>query len=247
MIKQKRRRKRKIKRVFTVIFILALIVLVGYFIVTKVFTVNKVEVEGNKLYSDKQIEKSILNDEYCWNTLYVFLKYKFLDTEEVPFVEDMEVSMKIPHTIHIKVYEKGMLGYIYIPSIGQNVYFDKDGFVVETSADVIEGVPQVTGINMDSVTLYEKLPIDSDIRKALLNVGQTLKKYSLVPERIDYKDNGTLTFAYGTIEVAFGDAGNLNEKVVRMSEIMPQLSGMSGVLHLEDWSQETTDIVFEKI
>ena len=90
-----------------------------------VFTVENVVVEGNELYSSTQIENMVLNDEYSWNSLYVDLKYRFVDIGEVPFVDTMEVSLDNPHTVHIKVYEKGMLGYLYINSIGQNAYFDE--------------------------------------------------------------------------------------------------------------------------
>ena len=73
----------------------------------------------------------------------------------------MEVNVKSPHTLHVEVYEKGLLGYLYMDSLGQNVYFDKDGFVVEMSTDVIEGVPQITGLTCGDAVLYEKL----DVRK----------------------------------------------------------------------------------
>lgn len=69
-----------------------------------------------------------------------------------------------------------MLGYLYINSIGQNAYFDKDGFVVETSTEVIDGVPKITGISCEEVVLYEKLQLEnSDILRDLLNLTQTLK------------------------------------------------------------------------
>ena len=32
----------------------------------------------------------------------------------------------------------------------------------------------------------------------------------------------------------------------RLSAIMPQLSGLSGILHLETWTPDTTDIVFDR-
>ncbi len=112
-----------------------------------VFKVKNVEVEGNKLYDAKVIEKAVLNDEYSWNSLYVFLKYKFVNTSEVPFVDTMEISLKDPQTLHIKVYEKGIMGYLYLSSINKNVYFDKDGIVTELSDRVIEDTPQILGID----------------------------------------------------------------------------------------------------
>ena len=247
MIKEERRRKKRRKIGLYILLILILLIAAGVFIVMNVFTVENVVVEGNELYSSTQIENMVLNDEYSWNSLYVDLKYRFVDNGEVPFVDTMEVSLDNPHTVHIKVYEKGMLGYLYINSIGQNAYFDKDGFVVETSTEVIDGVPKITGISCEEVVLYEKLQLEnSDILRDLLNLTQTLKKYNLLPDEIQYDSNMEPVLYYGTIQVKIGSEDNLSQKVVRLSIILPQLDGLSGTLHLETWTPETTDIIWDR-
>lgn len=247
MIKEERRRKKRRKIGLYILLILILLIAAGVFIVMNVFTVENVVVEGNELYSSTQIENMVLNDEYSWNSLYVDLKYRFVDIGEVPFVDTMEVSLDNPHTVHIKVYEKGMLGYLYINSIGQNAYFDKDGFVVETSTEVIDGVPKITGISCEEVVLYEKLQLEnSDILQDLLNLTQTLKKYNLLPDEIQYDSNMEPVLYYGTIQVKIGSEDNLSQKVVRLSIILPQLDGLSGTLHLETWTPETTDIIWDR-
>ena len=247
MIKEERRRKKRRKIGLYILLILILLIAAGVFIVMNVFTVENVVVEGNELYSSTQIENMVLNDEYSWNSLYVDLKYRFVDIGEVPFVDTMEVSLDNPHTVHIKVYEKGMLGYLYINSIGQNAYFDKDGFVVETSTEVIDGVPKITGISCEEVVLYEKLQLEnSDILRDLLNLTQTLKKYNLLPDEIQYDSNIEPVLYYGTIQVKIGSEDNLSQKVVRLSIILPQLDGLSGTLHLETWTPETTDIIWDR-
>ena len=247
MIKEERRRKKRRKIGLYILLILILLIAAGVFIVMNVFTVENVVVEGNELYSSTQIENMVLNDEYSWNSLYVDLKYRFVDIGEVRFVDTMEVSLDNPHTVHIKVYEKGMLGYLYINSIGQNAYFDKDGFVVETSTEVIDGVPKITGISCEEVVLYEKLQLEnSDILRDLLNLTQTLKKYNLLPDEIQYDSNMEPVLYYGTIQVKIGSEDNLSQKVVRLSIILPQLDGLSGTLHLETWTPETTDIIWDR-
>lgn len=247
MIKEEGRRKKRRKIGLYILLILILLIAAGVFIVMNVFTVENVVVEGNELYSSTQIENMVLNDEYSWNSLYVDLKYRFVDIGEVPFVDTMEVSLDNPHTVHIKVYEKGMLGYLYINSIGQNAYFDKDGFVVETSTEVIDGVPKITGISCEEVVLYEKLQLEnSDILRDLLNLTQTLKKYNLLPDEIQYDSNMEPVLYYGTIQVKIGSEDNLSQKVVRLSIILPQLDGLSGTLHLETWTPETTDIIWDR-
>ena len=201
MIKEERRKKKKRKNILQVILGILIVLALAVLIIFTVFKVKNVEVEGNKLYDAKVIEKAVLNDEYSWNSLYVDLKYRFVDIGEVPFVDTMEVSLDNPHTVHIKVYEKGMLGYLYINSIGQNAYFDKDGFVVETSTEVIDGVPKITGISCEEVVLYEKLQLEnSDILRDLLNLTQTLKKYNLLPDEIQYDSNMEPVLYYGTIQ-----------------------------------------------
>ena len=107
MIKEERRKKKKRKNILQVILGILIVLALAVLIIFTVFKVKNVEVEGNKLYDAKVIEKAVLNDEYSWNSLYVFLKYKFVNTSEVPFVDTMEISLKDPQTLHIKVYEKG--------------------------------------------------------------------------------------------------------------------------------------------
>ena len=216
-------------------------------IVVKVFTVKNVVVEGNALYTDSQIEDMILNDEYSWNSLYVYLKYRFTEVGEIPFVDEMEISLDNPHTVYVKVYEKGILGYLYIPILGQNAYFDKDGFVVETSKEMIPDVPKITGVKCNEVILYEQLPLeDSGILRQLLNLTQTLKKYNLFPQEIRFNHTKGATLIYDNIRVLIGSDENLSQKIIRLSYILPQINGMSGILHLENWTEENTDIIFDK-
>lgn len=172
MIKKKRKHKKRLKHFFMGLLITIAVLAILFLIALKLFTVKRVVVEGNELYDQKTIEDAVLNDKYSWNSLYVYLKYKVKDTKKIPFIDTMSISLDSPHTLHISVYEKGMLGYIYIPGINENAYFDKDGFVVETSSDTVPGVPCIDGISCDKVVLYEKLPIKQAMLKDILELTQ---------------------------------------------------------------------------
>lgn len=247
MERERRRRKRKRKKTLLVFLLVLLLLAVGALVVVKVFTVEKVVVKGNKLYEDEVISRWVLDDEYSWNTLYVYLKYRLREPDAIPFVDTMEVSMKIPHTIEIQVYEKGLIGYVELESVGQNAYFDKDGIVVETSSELIEGIPCIRGLSVDSVVLYEKLPIKGkSVLKNLLALTQLLKKYQVIPDLISYGADMTYSLEYGQVQVLLGNAESFDDKVVRLAEILPRLEGMGGTLHLESWTENVTDIRFEK-
>lgn len=247
MIREQRKRKKRRKIGLIIFLIFILLVALAVLIVWKVFTVKEVKVEGNELYSSEQIEQLVLNDEYSWNSLYVFVKYSLWNTEDVPFLDTMEVSLDDPHTVRISVYEKGMLGCFYIDAIGQYAYFDKDGFVVETSSEEIPGIPKITGITCQEVVLYEQLPLEQEkVLDNLLNLTQILKKYDLLPQEIHYDENLEPTLTYYGTRVVIGSDEYLTQKVVRLSAIMPELAGLYGTLYLDSWTPDTTEIIYKR-
>lgn len=246
MIREERRKEKKKKSILGVIVGVLVILALAFLIILKVFCVKDIVVEGNKLYDVSVIENAVLNDKYCWNSLYVVLKYKFVDTQEIPFIDTMEISLENPTTLHIRVYEKGIMGYLYIPSISENAYFDKNGLVVETSKEEIEGIPLISGIDCDQVVLYEKLPIDSGRLRELLTLTQALKRNKLLPDSVTFGGEDEPELTYGDIHVLVGDMTLLTQKVERLSKIKPKLAGMKGTLHLENWTEETTNIVFDR-
>lgn len=247
MIKEKRRRQRRMKSLLIALLIFVLILLLSALIVVKVFVVKTVKVEGNKLYNEQLIRETVLNDKYSWNSLYVLLKYTFIDAKEVPFIDTMEIKLNSPSSLTIKVYEKGMLGYLHIPSINQMAYFDKDGFVVETSTRVIENVPKIEGITCDEVVLFEKLPIVDQQLRDILTLTQVLKRDGLEPDAIRFGTVNSPILFYGNTEVWLGSIELLTQKVERLNEILPSIAGMEGVLHMENWTEETANIIFQTV
>ena len=246
MIKEKRKKRRRFKNVLIGIFIFLLIAAISALIIVKVFVVKNVKIEGNELYDEQLITDTVLNDKYSWNSLYVLLKYTFVDIEDVPFIDTMEVSLANPQTLKVKVYEKGMLGYLYISAIGENAYFDKDGFVVETSSRIIEHVPKIEGLVCDEVVLYEKLPIDNQTLRELLTLTQALKRADLEPDVIHFGLKHSPVLTYGNKEVWLGSIELLTQKVERIKVNFPKLEGMAGILHMENWTEESKNIIFEK-
>jgi len=247
MIKEKRRKRRRQRNMFIASIVFMFSILVIVLIIWNVYTVQNIVVEGNKLYSGEQIKEIALDDEYSWNSLYVLLKAKFGKKEPVPFVDTMEISLDNPHTVHVVVYEKGSIGYVYLPATSQNAYFDKDGFVIETSEKLIKGIPRVEGLNCDKVVLYEKLPIDdSEVLREVLVCTQALKKYDVVPKVITIDSAGKLVLDYENIRVNLGGSDNLTEKIMRIPVIMPDLEGKTGTLHIEDWTMDNKEIIFRE-
>lgn len=62
--------------------------------------------------------------------------------------------------------------------LGQDVYFDKDGIVVESSTQELEGIPQISGVTFDSLAIHQPLSVeDPTIFDTILSITKLLTKY----------------------------------------------------------------------
>ncbi|WP_022748393.1 cell division protein FtsQ/DivIB [Lachnobacterium bovis] len=225
---------------------IAMVLLIIFIVLCSSFKLKKVEIEGNTLYDNEKIKKVVLNDGNSWNTLYVFLKYRMTKTKAVPFVDKIEVNMVNATTLKVHVSEKEILGYIYIPAINSNAYFDKDGIVVELSQRIIPNVPKVDGLSCAKVVQYEKLPVSSKKLDDLLALTRSLKKYKIPPDLISYSKEDTPNLKYKDIDVPLGKTLEYTPKIERLCQILKSLNNLKGVLHLEKWNYGDSNIIFEK-
>lgn len=213
-------------------------------VVVFVFRVQNISVEGNVHYTSEEIEAMVLTDRLSYNSLYLSLKYRNKEIRDIPFIETMSVRVDSPDSITIRVYEKSVAGYVEY--MGRYMYFDRDGIVVESSETRTEGIPQVTGIRFDHVVLYEALPVkNTDIFQEILSITQMLSKHQITTDKIYFNESNEITLYFDNIRAKLGK-DNLEEKVMRLEQILPNLSGESGVLDLQNYSEDRKNVTFQK-
>ena len=93
MIKEERRKARRRKKLLIGLAVTVLVLAGAALAVLELFQVKNVEIKGNKLYGADIIESAILSDDYSWNSLYVFLKYRFVKTKEIPFIKRVPTQL----------------------------------------------------------------------------------------------------------------------------------------------------------
>ena len=132
--------------------------------------------------------------------------------------------------------------------MGSNLYFDKDGTVVESSEEILESVPRIEGLKFDTLALYQPLDVKNDkIFDVLLSVTQMMKKYELKPDGINLQKNGMeIVLTFGDVRINLGDGANMDEKAARIQTLLPDLADKAGVLHMEEYTNESTNISFIK-
>lgn len=238
----------KSKRVLILLSMLAffLILLTGaYIYIINNYTVTTVHVEGNIHYTNEEIMEMVMGGRYGNNSLFLSLKYRDKGIDDVPFIETMDVTIEAKDTIRITVYEKALAGYVSY--LGRYVYFDKDGIVVETSEEETQGIPQVTGLKFDHVILHEPLPVEKpEVFDEILNITQQLDKYELSADKIYFDSDYQVTLIFGEARIALGDSRDIDEKIMKLQYILPDLAGKSGTLDMREYSEDTRSYSFEQ-
>lgn len=211
-----------------------------------VFRITEVTVIGNEFYTREEIADLIIGEGYQRNTFYLYLRCRYQKHPDIPFVDDFEVSLDSFHSITIRVYEKNIVGYVRY--LGKNVYFDKDGIVVESSEEEMEGVPMITGLYFDDLALYRSLNVeDPKVFDTILDITQLLKKYDLDPDEIRFGSTKDLYLQLGEVRISLGTGTHLEEKIARISQLQPDLQDQSGTLHMENYTDESTHISLEAL
>lgn len=217
----------------------------GYYYIVKNYTITTVYVEGNIHYTNEEIMEMVMGGRYGHNSLFLSLKYRDKGVDDIPFIQTMDVSIEAKDTVRITVYEKALAGYVSY--LGRYVYFDKDGIVVETSEVKTAGIPQVTGLSFDHVILHERLPVEKpEVFDEILNISQQLSKYSLTADKIYFDSNYQVTLIFGEARVAIGDSQDVDEKIMTLQYLLPNLIGKSGTLDMREYSEDTTTYSFEQ-
>ena len=213
-----------------VIVLLLTVVLGAGSYVRKTYTVETVYVEGNVHYTEDEIKAIVMDGVLGDNSLYLSLKYKDKGIEGIPFVDVVDVDILSPDTIKIIVYEKALTGCVrYLDTY---IYFDRDGYAVESSAVRTVGVPQIMGLQFDHMVLGEKLPVEDDgIFNSILDLTNLLQKYSLTPDRIYFNRGEEITVYFGDTKVALGNEPSaLEDKLMLLPGFLPELEGKNGTL-----------------
>lgn len=245
--KEKLRFHKTKRRIILSAVLLTLLValIVSYLYIINHYTVTTVHVEGNIHYTNEEIMEMVMGGPYGNNSLFLSLKYRDKGIDDVPFIQTMDVTIEEKDTIRITVYEKALAGYVTY--LGRYVYFDKDGIVVETSTEKTEGIPQVTGLKFDHVVLHEALPVEKpEIFAEILSITQQLDKYSMIADKIYFDADYQVTLLFGDARVALGNDIYIEEKIMKLKYILPDLLGKSGLLDMREYSEDTRSYSFEQ-
>lgn len=212
---------------------LILIFAVSAALIVKGLTIRTVKVTGNSFYTEEEIRNFLFDSKVENNMVKCYLNNRFGKNKEIPFVERYQIEITGPHEVEVIVYEKNIVGYV--DYMGSYMYFDRDGTVVESSSELLDGICQVKGLSFTRIVLYE--PIETTIKdlfSQVLLMTQLFEKYEMDIEQINFDQTANVQIAVGDVRVELGAAEDLDLKIAELHDILPRLEGMKGTLYLDD-------------
>lgn len=224
---------------------LLLLILCGCGVCFFGYRLKTIEIEGCSMTSEDEIRKNIEEEAWMQNTLVMILQNKLHPFQPDTGIAKMDLSCKSPHTIHVRVYEKTVAGCL--DYMDQYIYFDNDGIVLKTSAEKMDGVLCVYGLDISEWTLGEKLPLkDTTKFKKILSLTQRLQKDHVQVDSMRFSREDGIVLQKDNIRVLLGKESNLPEQIGNLKSILEALAGKSGTLDMKKYDGSRDSASFEE-
>ena len=242
----RRRRSKGLKIFIITLIILAVMAAAVYFCIKKFFKVKEINITGSDKYTYDELYSYIFEQRDDSNTIM----FKYTDSKadgiDIPFIAKTDIKIQWPDTIDVTVYEKSIVGYVEYK--GSNMYFDKDGIVVESSTEIFEDIPLVTGLRFSSIVVNEKLAIENPkLFDSICDVTQYLSKYEITVDSVNVEEDDTMSVNIGDVRVLLGDNDHyMADKIYELKCMSEEFDGLKGVLHLENYDGNGQNIIFKE-
>lgn len=205
---------RIIKKILILLAVLTVSIAIVYF----GFHINNVHVEGTEIYTEDEIKNSVFTRKFSDNELGFLIYNKIFGINKLPFVEDIDVKYNDNSTVTLHVYDKTISGCIKY--MGQFVYFDKDGIVLQSLSEHKDGVPIVTGIKFGDFTVGKAFDVDDEsLFSAIMNVSQLIAHYNIDVSQI-YVNNGEISIYSGKVKVFLGKKDMYDDQMTALSSVL---------------------------
>ncbi len=208
------------------------------------FHVSRVEVMESSHYTKEELEEMVLTGAFSSNSILAPITCSRNHVQDVPYIDSFSVSRSGRNSIVISFREKSVVGCI--PYLDSYIYFDRNGIFVEGDKDRNESVPYFEGIQIKKVVMNEKLPIKNAVLNTAVALSTIFAKNNLQPDYVQLEEDSTIDLIYGDITVKLGKDKYLEDKMSRTVAILPQISGEKGILHMENITESSKTVTFEK-
>ncbi|MCM1308180.1 MAG: hypothetical protein NC223_06240 [Butyrivibrio sp.] len=242
----KKRRRRRRAVIPIALASLAAAAAAAFLFINYRYRITDIRITGSDRYTYEQLYEYVFENRNDENLLWFKYTNSRAPKPDIPFIAQVDYAVKMPGTVEVTVYEKSIVGYVRYKD--SNMYFDKDGTVVESSAELLENAVRVEGLEFDSIVVHEKLDVpNAEIFSALNDLTQYFSKYGITVDSVSVGDKSSLSLAVGEVTVLLGQYdSDMADKVYELGCMMDKLKGLKGTLYLDKYDKNTSSVIFKE-
>lgn len=219
------------------VFLGVCIIIMTLMIVFFGFKIEHIQVEGTECYTEEEIIHSVFTRDFSDNELVFMLYQRLYGINKLPFVEDIEVTYNNRNTVTLHVYDKAISGCIQY--MGQYVYFDKDGVVLQSLQERKLGVPIVTGIKFGKFTVGQPFSVeDESLFATIMNLSGLISHYQIEVKKIHIAKNEIILYT-DNIKILLGNKSMYDDEIAALSSILEiaEEKNLSGVIDMKTFTK----------
>ena len=237
MTEEQIKKNRRVKIFIKLFLLLAVIIgLIIYLMLSPIFNIKNINVEGNKDISSEQII-SLSKVQKESNLFKVSNKDTVSAIKENPYVKTVEIKRTLPDTITFVITERVAT---YMLEYGSSyAYIDNQGYILEISANTKEGLAKIIGYETshDDIVPGKRL-CENDLKKlnTVLKITATSKtnRIDSLITRINIEDGNNFILYLSTEQktVYLGDCTNLDTRMLYVKAILDKEKGIAGEIYV---------------
>lgn len=237
---KKIKKKVSIKKIIltTIIILVLLIIIISYFLLeTSKFNITNILVEGNKKIDINEIltKSKIKIGDNVFKSLFTVNKRDILS---IPYVSNVNTSIKFPSEFVIKIVERKSIYYAYDKE--KNVYYklDGNGTILEVFNDLSMKQDEILvyGITFNNEVIlgtkineidYSKLLVFDKIKQEFNNQFN-----EIVITKVNFEDSLTKIYINDKIEIILPNDTNLKYNVSFLKDILTNIGDKKGTIDM---------------
>ena len=232
-------------RILKILGIMIGVIAISLAVVYFVFQIDEVNVEGTEYYSEAEIKDLVFQRKLSDNEIVLWIYEKTVGLGTLPFIETIDVEYHSPRKVTLHVYDKTISGCIKY--MGQYVYFDKDGIVLQTLPEKKEGITVVTGIDFGTFTVGEAFQVEDEaVFHSIMNLSQSIAHYGIPADQL-HVNAGTLTLYTGSLKIYLGKKKMYDEELSNLSKVFEKAAEenltLKGEIHMENYKNGDSIII----
>ena len=246
------KRNKRIKLIIKIVILIA--VLLGvliYLMLSPIFNIKNIIVEGNEQISSEQII-SLSKIQKDMNLFKVSNKDTINSIKENPYVKKVEIKRNFPGTIEIDIEERvASFMLVYGSSYA---YIDNQGYILEISANIKEGIPKITGYttNEEEIVPGNRLNNDdldklNDVLKIMSEARKNEINTLITTINIEDKNEYSLYLESEQKTVYLGDSSMLDTKIPYVKVILEREKDYAGEIFVNMDLNEKNPFFREKV